>query len=288
MKTRGVEKYTKFETGTFAYPILPNVSIALNSSWQKPTWARYAQVVYTKNTSKSYFYEGFASNIFFELLQISTNGTTGAITEEIVLSQSITKDQLKSVKSLVVDLMGMFRANSIYNYTSGDRMVINTGTNGILNLKVTGQNGSLIYCEYTGAEMSNPTVPNASVFYFEIYTPKQIQEDESLVFYEYGNLMDMTSWTASSTISVTPGGALNTNKFIGDSVFQKLELPVYSASPFTKTTTKTSPAENTDVQTQANCQINSPYGSGFSIVSFTSTAPADVPYTPYFTSFTQE
>ena len=286
MKTRGVEKYTKFGTGTFAYPILPNVSIALNSSWQKPTWARYAQVVYTKNTSKSYFYEGFASNIFFELLQISTDGTTGAITEEIVLSQSITKDQLKSVKSMVVDLMGMFRANAIYSYTSGDRMVINTGTNGILNLKVTGQNGSLIYCEYTGAEMSNPTVPNASVFYFEIYTPKQIQEDESLVFYEYGNLMDMTSWTASSTISVTPGGTLNTNKFIGDSVFQKLELPVYSASPFTKTTTKTSPAENTDVQTQANCQINSPYGSGFSIVSFTSTAPADVLNVPYFTSFT--
>lgn len=287
MKTRGVEKYTKFETGTFAYPILPNVSIALNSSWQKPTWARYAQVVYTKNTSKSYFYEGYASNIFFELLQISTNGTTGAITEETVLSQSVTKDQLKSVKSMVVDLMGMFRANSIYNYTSGDRMLINTGTNGILNLKVTGQNGSLIYCEYTGSEMSNPTVPNASVFYFEIYTPKQIQEDESLVFYEYGNLMDMTSWTATSTISVNPGGTLNTNKFIGDSVFQKLELPVYSASPFTKTTSKTSPAENvTGVQTQANCQINSPYGSGFSIVSFSSTAPADVLNVPYFTSFT--
>ncbi len=287
MKTRGVEKYTKFETGTFTYPILPNVSIALNSSWQKPTWARYAQVVYTKNTTKSYFYEGFASNIFFELLQISTDGTTGAITEEIVLSQSITKDQLKNVKSMVVDLMGMFRANAIYSYTSGDRMVINTGTNGILNLKVTGQNGSLIYCEYTGAEMSNPTVPNASVFYFEIYTPKQIQEDESLVFYEYGNLMDMTSWTASSTISVTPGGTLNTNKFIGDSVFQKLELPVYSASPFTKTTTKTSPAEvTTGVQTQVNCQINSPYGSGFSIISTSSTAPADVPYVPYFTSFT--
>ncbi len=287
MKTRGVEKYTKFETGIFQYPILPNVSIALNSSWQKPTWATYAQVVYTKNTSKSYFYEGFASNIFFELLQISTNSTTGAITEETVLSQSVTKDQLKSVKSLVVDLMGMFRANSIYSYTSGDRMLINTGTNGILNLKVTGQNGSLIYCEYTGAEMSNPTVPNASVFYFEIYTPKQIQEDESLVFYEYGNLMDITSWAASTTISVNPGGTLNTNKFIGDSVFQKLELPVYSASPFTKTTTKTSPAEvTTGVQTQVNCQINSPYGSGFSIISTSSTAPADVLNVPYFTSFT--
>ena len=287
MKTRGVEKYTKFETGIFQYPILPNVSIALNSSWQKPTWATYAQVVYTKNTSKSYFYEGFASNIFFELLQISTNSTTGAITEETVLSQSVTKDQLKSVKSLVVDLMGMFRANSIYSYTSGDRMLINTGTNGILNLKVTGQNGSLIYCEYTGAEMSNPTVPNASVFYFEIYTPKQIQEDESLVFYEYGNLMDITSWAASTTISVNPGGTLNTNKFIGDSVFQKLELPVYSASPFTKTTTKTSPAEVTlGVQTQVNCQINSPYGSGFSIISTSSTAPADVFNVPYFTSFT--
>ena len=287
MKTRGVEKYTKFTTGIFQYPILPNVSLVLNSSWQMPTWAKYAQVVYTKNTSKSYFYEGYASNIFFELLQISTNSTTGAITEETVLSQSVTKDQLKSVKSLVVDLMGMFRANSIYSYTSGDRMLINTGTNGILNLKVTGQNGNFVYCEYTGAEMSNPTVPNASVFYFEIYTPKQIQEDESLVFYEYGNLMDMTSWTAGSTISITPSGTLNTNKFIGDSVFQKLELPVYSASPFTKTTTKTSPAEvTTGVQTQVNCQINSPYGSGFSIISTSSTAPADVLNVPYFTSFT--
>lgn len=287
MKTRGVEKYTKFTTGTFAYPILPSVGIALDSSWQKPSWATYAQVVYTKNTSKSYFYEGYASNIFFELLQISTNGTTGAITEETVLSQSVTKDQLKSVKSMVVDLMGMFRANSIYSYTSGDRISINTGTNGILNLKVTGQNGSLIYCEYTGAEMSNPTVPNSSVFYFEIYTPKQIQEDESLVFYEYGNLMNMSSWTAGTTVTVSPGGTLNTNKFIGDSVFQKLELPVYSASPFTKTTTKTSPAEVTlGVQTQANCQINSAYGSGFSIISTSSTAPSDVLNVPYFTSFT--
>jgi hypothetical protein len=287
MKTRGVEKYINLSTGKFVYPILPAIDITLQSGWQKPSWAKYAQLVYTKNKDKSYFYEGYASNIFFELTQINTNPTTGAITEEIVLSQSITKDQLKSVKSMVVDLMGMFRANSIYNFTDGDRISINTGTNGILNLKITGQSGNLIYCDYTGAEMSNPTIPNASVFYFEIFTPKQVQEDESLVFYEYGNLMDITTWAAGQIKTIKGAGTLNTDKLIGDTVFQKLELPVYSASPFTKTTTKTSPAEVTlGVQTQANCQINSAFGPGFSIVSFSSTAPSDVLNTPYFTSFT--
>lgn len=287
MKTRGVEKYINLSTGKFTYPIIPAVDITLQSGWQRPSWAKYAQLVYTKNKDKSYFYEGFASNIFFELTQISTNSTTGAITEEIVLSQSITKDQLKSVKSMVVDLMGMFRANAVYNFTEGDRISINTGTNGILNLKITGQNNNLIYCEYTGAEMSNPIVPNSSVFYFEIFTPKQVQEDESLVFYEYGNLIDITGWAAGQTKTIKAAGTINTDKLIGDTVFQKLELPVYSASPFTKTTTKTSPAEVTlGVQTQANCQINSAYGSGFSIISTSSTAPADVLNVPYFTSFT--
>ena len=287
MKTRGVEKYINISTGKFVYPILSAIDITLQSGWQRPSWAKYAQLVYTKNKDKSYFYEGYASNIFFELTQINTNPTTGAITEEIVLSQSITKDQLKSVKSMVVDLMGMFRANAVYNFTDGDRISINTGTNGILNLKITGQNGNLIYCDYTGAEMSNPTVPNSTVFYFEIFTPKQVQEDESLVFYEYGNLIDITSWAAGQVKRIKGSGVLNTDKFIGDTVFQKLELPVYSASPFTKTTSKTSPAEvTTGVQTQVNCQINSPYGSGFSIISTTSTAPADVLNVPYFTSFT--
>jgi len=287
MKTRGVEKYINLSTGKFVYPIISAIDITLQSGWQKPSWAKYAQLVYTKNKDKSYFYEGYASNIFFELTQINTNATTGAITEEIVLSQSITKDQLKSVKSLVVDLMGMFRANSVYNFTDGDRISINTGTNGILNLKITGQSGNLIYCDYTGAEMTNPIVPNSSVFYFEIFTPKQVQEDESLVFYEYGNLMDITSWAAGQVKTIKAAGTLNTDKLIGDTVFQKLELPVYSASPFTKTTTKTSPAEVTlGVQTQVNCQINTAYGTGFSIVSFSSTAPSDVLNVPYFTSFT--
>jgi hypothetical protein len=287
MKTRGVEKYINISTGKFVYPILSAIDITLQSGWQRPAWAKYAQLVYTKNKDKSYFYEGYASNIFFELTQINTNPTTGAITEEIVLSQSITKDQLKSVKSMVVDLMGMFRANAVYNFTDGDRISINTGTNGILNLKITGQNGNLIYCDYTGAEMSNPTVPNASVFYFEIFTPKQVQENESLVFYEYGNLMDITGWSAGQVKRIKGAGTINTDKLIGDTVFQKLELPVYSASPFTKTTSKTSPAEvTTGVQTQVNCQINSPYGSGFSIISTTSSAPSDVLNVPYFTSFT--
>ena len=72
MKTRGVEKYVKFNTGKFAYPILPTIRVALGSTWAKPSWAKYAQLVYTKNISKSYVYEGYASNVFFELTTLTT------------------------------------------------------------------------------------------------------------------------------------------------------------------------------------------------------------------------
>lgn len=242
MKTRGVEKYVKFNTGKFAYPILPTITIGLGSSWAKPAWAKYAQLVYTKNISKSYIYEGYASNIFFELTTLTTLPTTKAVTEITTITQSLTEKQVKNVKSLVIDLMGMFRAGHIYNFSSGDRISINT-PNGLLDLRIESQNDNFLYCKYDKGVMTNLEIPVAKNLYFEIYTPKQVPEDESLLFYEYGNLMNISSWSASGSISVSGGGTLNTNKLLGDMVFSKIDLPVYSTAPFIYTKYKSNPKE---------------------------------------------
>lgn len=224
LKTRGVEKYQKFNTGKFAYPILPTINIVLASGWTAPSWAKYAQLVYTKNINKSYVYEGFASSIFFEM-------------NDKTITQTLTKDQLKDVNFLVVDLMGMFKAGKIYSFVQNDKISINT-PNGILDLNVEQQLNNFVYCRYSGAEMTIPSVPVPSSLYFEIYSPKPETEEESLLFYEYGNLMPIAGWTASSTIAVSGGGTLNTNKLIGDMVFSKISMPTYSTSPFITTLVK--------------------------------------------------
>lgn len=281
MKTRGVEKYVKFKTGKFAYPILPTIRVGLNAGWVKPSWAKYAQLVYTKNISKSYIYEGFASNIFFELSSFTTDATTKAITEITTISQSITADQLKNVKFLVVDLMGMFRAGHIYNFSADDRISINT-PNGLFDFKIDSQNDNFLYCKYDKGTMVNSIVPNAKNLYFEIYTPKQVPEDESLLFYEYGNLMDITSWTASTPVDVSGAGTLNTNKLIGDMVFSKIDLPVYSSAPFIYNTSKSSPAVYADdAVTVANIALTETMQSSLSGAG----TATDVLLVPFYTTF---
>jgi len=281
MKTRGVEKYVKFKTGKFAYPILPTIRVGLNAGWVKPSWAKYAQLVYTKNISKSYIYEGFASNIFFELSSFTTDATTKAITEITTISQSITADQLKNVKFLVVDLMGMFRAGHIYNFSADDRISINT-PNGLFDFKIDSQNDNFLYCKYDKGTMVNSIVPNSKNLYFEIYTPKQVPEDESLLFYEYGNLMDITSWTASTPIDVSGAGTLNTNKLIGDMVFSKIDLPVYSSAPFIYNTSKSSPAVYADdAVTVANIALTETMQSSLSGAG----TATDVLLVPFYTTF---
>jgi hypothetical protein len=281
MKTRGVEKYVKFKTGKFVYPILPTIRVGLNAGWAKPSWARYAQLVYTKNISKSYIYEGFASNIFFELTSLETDPSTKAVTEITTISQSITADQFKNVKFMVVDLMGMFRAGLIYNFSADDRITINT-PNGLFDFKIDSQNDNFLYCKYDKGTMSNPVIPTSRNLYFEIYTPKQVPEDESLLFYEYGNLMDISSWAASTNKDISGAGTLNTNKLIGDMVFSKIDLPVYSTAPFIYNTTKSNPAIYADdAVTVANIAFASTMQS-----SLTNPGTAtDVFLIPTYTSF---
>jgi len=288
MKTRGVEKYVKFKTGKFVYPILPTIRVGLNAGWVKPSWAKFAQLVYTKNISKSYIYEGFASNIFFELTSLTTDATTKAVTEITIVSQSVTSDQLKNVKFLVVDLMGMFRAGYIYNFSADDRITINT-PNGLFDFKIDSQSDNFLYCKYDKGTMTNSVIPNAKNLYFEIYTPKQVPEDESLLFYEYGNLIDITStganWTASTNKDISGAGTLNTDKLIGDMVFSKISLPVYSSAPFIYSTTKSSPKQITeDVVTSVNSSI---YLNRFASTSTTLT-PSPITSKTTYTSFVSD
>ena len=281
MKTRGVEKYVKFKTGKFVYPILPTIRVGLNAGWAKPSWAKFAQLVYTKNISKSYIYEGFASNIFFELSSLTTDATTKAVTEITTISQSITPDQFKNVKNLVVDLMGMFRAGYIYNFSADDRITINT-PNGLFDFKIDSQNDNFLYCKYDKGTMVNSIVPNAKNLYFEIYTPKQVPEDESLLFFEYGNLMDISAWAASTNKDISGAGTLNTNKLIGDMVFSKIDLPVYSTAPFIYNTSKSSPAVYAnDAVTVANIALTETMQSSLSGAG----TATDVLLIPIYTTF---
>jgi len=284
LKTRGVEPSTihKFSTGKFAYPLIKNITVTPTSgTYVRPSWAKYIQLCFTKNISKSYVYEGYASNIFFELSVTETNPTTLEVTTLRTLSQSITKTQLKDLKYFVVDLMGMFSAGNIYTFQDGDRITINTPS-GLLDLKVVQQNNNLIYCEYNGGEMTNPEIPVPLNNYFEIYSPSTQQEDESLLFYESGNLIPIDdSWTGTT---FTGAGTLNSTKIIGDMVFSKIEIPVYSTAPFLYNVEKPHPSEDYIVEdrvTEVNCAMTTETVEGV----LASTTPNTTTFSPTWTSF---
>jgi hypothetical protein len=259
LKTRGVEAYSQITTGKFAYPIIPNITVTPSTGWTKPSWAKYAQLVYTKNKTKSYVYEGFASNVFFELNITEENPVTKAVTSYVGVSQSITKDQLKDLRFLVVDLMGMWKSSQFYTLEKGDKISINVGTlasPNILDMEVKEQKDNFIYCLYTGGALTMPTIPVCSDMYFEIYTPKQSQEDEALVFYEAGSLVDISTWAVGTGYTFTGTGTINSTKLTGDMVFSKISIPTYATAPFKYSYAKTDPPIYTeDVRTIVNCAM---------------------------------
>jgi hypothetical protein len=260
MKTRGVEKYDKFTTGKFATRIIPTVTVTFTTA--PPSWAKYAQLVYTKNISKSYIFEGYASSIFFELKKTIVDEKTKEVTTLMSYVQSVTKDDLKEINSFVIDMMGMVRAGRIYTWQQGDYASIKT-PNGVLDLKIIGQNDNLIYCAYSGDVMTNTTTVDPSTLAFEIFTPKQQQEDESLVFYEYGNLVDISAKGAGSSVVFSGSGTLNSNttsKLLGDMVFSTIDMPTYVTSPFITDVSKGSPVVE-DVVTTVNS--THAFSSGF-------------------------
>lgn len=279
MKTRGVEKYEKFTTGKFATKIIPTVTVTFTTA--PPSWAKYAQLVYTKNISKSYIFEGYASSIFFELKKTNVDEKTKEVTTLLSFVQSVTKDDLKEINAFVIDMMGMIRAGRIYTWQQGDYVSIKT-PNGVLDLKIIGQNDNLLYCAYSGDVMTNTTTVDPSLLAFEIFTPKQQQEDESLVFYEYGNLVDISAKAAGSDVVFSGSGTLNSNttsKLLGDMVFSTIDMPTYVTSPFTTDTSKGSPVVEDVVTT-----VNSTHNFSELTVSYQSAGTTMKLESPVFTS----
>jgi hypothetical protein len=279
MKTRGVEKYDKFTTGKFATKVIPTVTVTFTTA--PPSWAKYAQLVYTKNISKSYIFEGYASSIFFELKKTIVDEKTKEVTTLMSYVQSVTKDDLKEINSFVIDMMGMVRAGRIYTWQQGDYASIKT-PNGVLDLKIIGQNDNLIYCAYSGDVMTNTTTVDPSTLAFEIFTPKQQQEDESLVFYEYGNLVDISAKGAGSNVVFSGSGTLNSNitsKLLGDMVFSTIDMPTYVTSPFITDVSKGSPVVEDVITT-----VNSTHNFSDLTASFSSIGTVVKLESPVFTS----
>lgn len=262
MKTRGVEKSVKFSTGNFTYPMIPNVTISLGGSYQKPSWAKYIQLCFTKNISKSYIYEGYASNVFFEISK--TELVDGKEIISIVSVQNLETDDLKNVRYFVVDLMGMYRAGYPYTLSKGDRITISAPDSSGVNflkydMEIAEQKDNFIYCIYNGSEMLCPTIPVASYLYFEIYSPSAVQEEDSLMFFENGNLIPIDTWsggTYSATASYSGG------KIMGDMVFTKIEMPTYAEEPFNYNTVKATPiTTNTEANKTFTVSCSMPSGS---------------------------
>ena len=253
MKTRGVESTTTFQTNDFAYPIIPTVQLTLDKSSTEcfPSWAKYLQILYSKNLNKTFFYEGYASAFWFELQEegladpFFTNQTRTTFETRKVLKLNISDNDLKNVKFLVISLMGMFRDEKPYNYQDGDRIRINLVSNSsasdnILDMKISGQVGALLYVEYTGGSID---LQNAFSYpeknFFEIYTPKEIAEDENLIFYESGTLLSVDDFDAAGNYNITQRSGVSDSvpnqQPLGDSIFEKLDLLTYTEAPFQDT-----------------------------------------------------
>jgi len=278
MRTRGVEKSTTFKTGDFAYGsngIVPTIKLTFSNndvSTCFPSWAKYVQVLYSKNLSKSYIFEGYASAFWFELEEegladpLFSGQTRSTFETRRVLKLDLNASDTKNIKYLVVDTMSMFRTGKVYTYSEGDRMRINlvassSASNNIVDMKILGQSGSLIFCEYNlGAiDLSNAYSYQEKNF-FEIYSPKQVVEEENRVFFEGGHLIPISTFVDNTTSYYISQDGTNSSisgqQPNGDMMFEKVELVEYTEAPFSDVVTvSNSHNENQEIEVECNRQL---------------------------------
>ena len=276
MRTRGVEKSVDYKTGDFAYGtngIIPTIKLNFTNSDVStcmPSWAKYLQILYSKNLSKSYVFEGYASAFWFELQEegladpLFSGQTRTTFETRRILKLNLAQSDLKNIKFLTVDLMSMFRNGKVYTYTEGDRIRINlaetsTATN-IVDLKILGQSGSLVFCEYDlgGIDLSNAYSYQQNN-YFEIYSPKQIGDEENTIFFEGGNLIPISAFSDSTTDYFISEDGSNTSIPVpsgdrpqqptGDMIFESLNLFEYTETPFKTITSVANSQSDEDVVT---------------------------------------
>ena len=247
MKTRGVEYLKTFNTGSFAVPYLPTFSIAQTGN-AKPTWATWMQLVLTKNLVKGRIFEGFANTLYFELELEETDPATSATTKVIRNKLSVTDADASKIKYCILDISGMFKAGLVYGFNPGDKITLNcpdgtvattdadgstTGAYRKLDLEVKNSTGDKVYLEWTGGACLNDAIPDATKLFFEIYSPKQQAEEDSLFFYAAGPAIDISAGIPTTI----------TNYTIGDMVFKKFEMNTYTDQLLYKGLTRSVPAE---------------------------------------------
>ena len=264
MKTKGVEFVSNFQTGSFDEPICPTFSIN-SSGYTKPSYAKYMQLCVSENLTKGYIYEGFANSLYFQLL----------VDEEIDYKLSIDSSDLSNLTYAVLDISGMFKSGLIYSFNEGDRITLNcpdgvenvvdadgsqTGSYRILDMQVVGSDGDKIYLEWNGGACLNDGVPDATSLYFEVYTPKQQSEDDNLLFYGVGDVIDISSSIPSTITDYT----------IGDMVFSKFSFKPYSDQFLYKGLQRSNPPE---ITTGAESVVRSTKTSG-DVANIVSTSAA--------------
>lgn len=245
-RTRGVEDYIDFETGNFTYPIYPDFTLKRDDTLGSiPTWAKYYQIVMTKNLSKDFSLEGYASNYYWIL-----NDT--AATRIKTLSDS----KKGEVKYFVIDLSGMIRSGYTYTYQEGDRININFDTTAtaneasntkiIRNLKVIGQADNLLYIEFSAKDgftvdaWDSANKTEVYRLFFEVYSPKA--ETDTTIFFECGTLRTVATDFANNNNTVTFDISANTIE--GDMMFQNIEVKGYSNSTTVNATAEALPTDD--------------------------------------------
>lgn len=246
MKTRGYEYLKTFNTGSFAAPFNPTFSIAQTGD-ARPSWAKWMQLVLTKNLAKGKIFEGFANTLYFELELEETDAATSAITKVTRNKLSVTDADASKIKYCILDVSGMFKAGLIYGYNPGDKITLNcpdgtvattdgdgsqTGTYRKLDLEVKNSTGDKIYLEWTGGSCLNDAIPDATKLFFEIYSPRQQSEEDKTFAYAVGPPIDISAGIPSTITDYT----------IGDMVFKKFEMNTYTDQLLYKGFTRSVPA----------------------------------------------
>ena len=229
LRTRGVEVATDFETGNFTYPIYPKITVTRDGSF--PSWAKYYQLVITKNLTKDFSYEGYASGYWWEI----KNGVENDM-------QYIKDSYRGDIKYMVLDISGMIQAGYTYTYQADDRINVNlSATDGskiIRNMKVVGQSDNFIYVEWTNGESfgtsmfgnnpgdSHPSADTESDYwrcYFEIYSPRSLEDVQ--LYYETGELRTLAAdFPNNGDAEVFD---ITSNPLVGDMVFHNVPIKVY-------------------------------------------------------------
>jgi hypothetical protein len=247
MKTRGYEYSKTFNTGTFAAPFNPTFSLSQSGN-AKPSWAKWMQLILTKNLAKGRIFEGFANTMYFELEIEETNPSTNAVTKVLRNKLSVTNADSSKIKYCILDISGMFNAGLVYAYNPGDRITLNcpngtvattdpdgseTGAYRRLDLEVKSSTGDKVYLEWSGGACLNDAIPDATKLFFEIYSPRQQSEEDKTFAYAVGPAIDISGGIPSTITDYT----------IGDMVFKKFEMNTYTDQLLYKGLTRSVPAE---------------------------------------------